>query len=148
MKAKDYLLQVSKIDKLIANKLIEKEQWLIIAQGTSGTAEGERVQSSGNQQKMADSVCKMIEIDEEINKYIDKLIDIKQDVIHTIEQLQPIEYDILHIVYIQFKDFNDVATKYNKSIKWVNRIHGRALANVQKVIDKMSLDVRVCPCLS
>lgn len=145
MKAKEYLLQVSKIDKLIANKLIEKEQWRTIAQGTSGATEGERVQSSGSQQKMADAVHKMLEIESEINNYIDRLVETKQEVIHMIEQLQPIEYDVLHIVYIQFKDFNDVAVKYNKSIKWVNRIHGRALANVQKIIDKMSLDVRVCP---
>ena len=145
MKAKEYLLQVSKIDKLIANKLIEKEQWRTIAQGTSGMAEGERVQSSGSQQKMADAVCKMVEIEEEINRYIDRLVDIKQGVIKVIEQLQPIEYDILHIVYIQFKDFNDVAAKYNKSIKSVKRIHGRALANVQKILDKMSTDVQVCP---
>ena len=145
MKAKEYLLQVSKIDKLIANKLIEKEQWQIIAQGTSVISEGERVQSSGSQQKMADAVYKMFEIEEEINRYIAKLVNIKQGVIQVIEHLPPIEYDILHIVYIQFKDFNDVAAKYNKSTKWVNRVHGRALANVQKIIDKMSTDVHTCP---
>ena len=55
--AKKYLSNVSKLDKMIANKMIEKEQWEAVAEGSTAHSEGERVQSSGNPQKMADAVC-------------------------------------------------------------------------------------------
>ena len=42
MKAIEFLRQVDKLDRLIANKLIEKERWKALAMGTSVSAEGER----------------------------------------------------------------------------------------------------------
>lgn len=144
MKAKEYLLQVSKIDKLITNKLIEKEQWRSIATGTTASSDGERVQSSGSQQKMADAVHKMLEIEEEINRYIDKLIDTKLDVVHTIEQLPHTEYDICHKMYIgifeegsntTYLNCYEVADLYNKSYSWSKKVHGRALKKIQAIID-------------
>lgn len=134
MKAKAYLQQVTKLDKLIENKLIEKEQWKSIAMGTSVSNDGERVQSSGNQQKMEDAVCRYIVIEEEIDRIIDELIATKQDVIRTIEQLPTVEYDLLHKVYIQGKTFEDIAC--DKSYSWVTTTHGRALKMVQNILDE------------
>jgi len=115
MSAKEYLQQVSKLNKMISNKLIEVEQWKAIATGTTAASEGERVKSSTSQQKMENAVCRYVAIQEEIDECIDKLVDAKQDVIHTIEQLEATEYDLLHIVYIQGKTLDDVADKYKKS---------------------------------
>lgn len=136
MKSKDYLLQISKLDKLIQNKIIEKEQWKTIATSTTASSDGERVQSSGSQQKMADAVIRYVEIEKQIDSYIDSLIDTKQDVIKTIEMLPAIEYDILHKVYIQFKSLDDVGTIYNKSYSWATTVHGRALKHVQDILDE------------
>lgn len=136
MRSQDYLRQIAKIDKLIENKLIEKEQWKAIATGTTASSEGERVQASGSQQKMADAVCKYIEIEEEINQCIDRFVSVKQDVIRTIEQLPPVEYDILHKVYIQYKQLYEVADIYRKSYTWAKSTHGRALKSVQKILDE------------
>lgn len=137
MKAKEYLQQVKKIDKLIENKLIEKEQWFAIATGTTASSDdGDRVQSSGSQQKMADAVCKMVEIQEEINNLIDMYIDTKQGVIKTIEQLPADEYDVLHKIYIQDMNMNDVADVKNKSREWVRQTHGRGISTVQRFLGK------------
>lgn len=135
LKTKEYLQQISKLDKLIENKLIELQQWKSIATGTTASSDGERVQASSNQQKMADAVCRYIAIQEEIDSYIDELVDKKQDVIHTIEQLPTVQYDVLHKVYIQDKSLYEVADMYNKSYPWATSIHGRALKNVQKLLD-------------
>jgi DNA-directed RNA polymerase specialized sigma subunit len=136
MKAKDYLLQVVKLDRLIENKLIEIQQWKAIATGTTAHSEGDRVQSSGSQQKMADAVCRYVSIEEEIDRYIDKLVDIKQEVIKTIEQLPATEYDVLHQIYIQGKTLDDVADRYSNSYSWATTVHGRALKKVQNILDK------------
>ena len=119
MKAKEFLKQVLKLDRLIENKLIEREQWKSIAMGTtSGGAEVmvngvahkmDRVQSSGNPQKMADAVARYVDLKKEIDAVVDELIATKKDVIAVIEQLNPIEYDLLHKMYIQHIPLDEVA---------------------------------------
>ena len=135
MDAKKYLQQVSKLNKLIENKMIEKEQWKAIAISTGTFSDGERVQSSGSQQKMADAVCKCVDIERELDDCIDRYIDTKNEVIHTIEQLPAVEYDVLHKLYIQDMDYYDVAAAYGKSYSWATTVHGRALQNVQRILD-------------
>lgn len=135
MRAKEYLQQIYKIDKMISNKIQEKEKWFEIATNTTAKSDGERVQSSGSQQKMADAVCKMVEINEEIDRYIDTLIDTKMDIIHTIEQLDSIEYDVLHKMYIQGKNLDDISHDYNKTYSWTTTVHGNALKDLQKILD-------------
>lgn len=136
MKAKDFLKQIKKLDCMIENKLIEKDQWKSIATGTSAHMTGERVQSSGSQQKMADAIDRYIDIEAEIDQCIDRLIGKKKDVISVIEQLNPTEYDLLHKVYVQYITLDDVSETYGKSYSWATTIHGRALNNVQKILDE------------
>ena len=145
IKAIDFLKQLKKLDKLIENKLSEKEQWKAIATGTTAQMGGERVQSSGSLQKMADAVEKYLEIEKEIDKRIDELVDAKLDVIGVIEQLNTTEYDVLHKIYVGVVDpktkqtiyltFEEVADIYGKSRSWATTIHGRALKSVQKILD-------------
>ena len=137
-KEKKFLKQLKKLDKLIENKLAEKAQWKSIATGTTIQL-NEKVQSSGNQQKMADAVGEYIDMEREINAYIDILIAKKKDVISVIEQLNATEYDILHKVYVQYLTLYDVADIYEKSYSWVTSVHGRALANVRKILDERNV---------
>lgn len=130
--------RVKKIDRLIENKLIEKEQWRSIAEGTSGMGTGERVQSSGSQQKMADAVLKMIEIETEIDAYVDSLIYTKKETIDTIEQLESTEYDLLHKIYIQGKELDEAAESCGKTYSWATTTHGRALKNLQTILNERS----------
>ena len=133
-KEKRFLHQIKKLDKLIENKLAEKEQWKLIASGTTIQLK-ERVQSSSNQQKMADAVVRYIDIESEINACIDSLVSKKRDVISVIEQLDVTEYDILHKVYVQYLSLYDVAEIYDKSYSWVTSVHGNALKNVREILD-------------
>lgn len=135
MDAKKFLQQLKKLDYMITNKIIEKEQWMTIATGTTAQMGGERVQSSGSQQKMADAVGKYIDMEKEIDRIIDELVDTRQDVINVIETLNATEYDLLHKIYVQYMTLDDVADLYEKSYSWVTTVHGRALKNVQKILD-------------
>ena len=139
MKAKEFLKQLKKLDCMIENKIIEKEQWKSIAEGTGMNSEGERVQSSGSQQKMADAVNRYVDIEKEIDRFIDRLIDTKKDVISVIEQLNATEYDFLHKVYVQYLTLDDVADMYDKSHSWAITTHGRALQKVQRILDEREL---------
>lgn len=137
MDAKSYLQQVEMLDVKIANKLIEKQQWKDIALGVTVSVGGERVQSSGSQQKMANAIIKCVDIDAEIDSLIDELVNTKKDVVATIEKLRsPTEYRILHMRYIQHISLTDIADIMNKEYTWVTTTHGRAMKNVQNILDK------------
>lgn len=137
MDAKNFLRQVEKIDLCIQNKLIERQQWRDIALGITVSIGSERVQSSGGQQKMADAVIKCVDMEEEINALVDALIDTKKEVIATIEKLNsPTEYDILHKRYIQFMPLQEIADRYGREYTTITTTHGRALKNVQNILDR------------
>jgi hypothetical protein len=123
------------LDTKIKNKLIEQQQWRDIAMGITANIGGERVQSTGSQQKMADAINKCIDMETEINGLVDELIATKRDVIATIEKLDsPIEYDVLHKRYIQRYSLQEIADHYGKEYGWATTTHGRALKSVQKLI--------------
>lgn len=136
MRAKEYLSQVEKINMMIKNKMIEAEQWHDIALSTTAHSNGDRVQSSGSQQKMADAVCKYIQIENDINDEIDRYVDTKNEIIKTIELLPSAEYDFLHKIYIQGKTIDEVVKAYDKTYSWGTTIHGRALKHVQDFLDE------------
>ena len=134
MDTKEYLRQVEKLDAVIKNKLIEKQQWRDIALGITANMDGERVQSSGTKSKMADALDKCIDMDAEIDRLIDKLVDTKRDVIATIEKLDIVmEYNIMHMRYIQYMSFQEIADHYGRDYTWATTAHGRALKSVEKL---------------
>lgn len=135
--AQIYLERVEMIDAIIRNKLVEQQQWRDIALGITANMEGERVQSSGSQSKMADAINKCVDMEAEIDGLVDKLIDTKREVISTIEQLEsPFEYNLLHARYIQYIALVDIAEKWNKEYTAITTAHGRALAHVQEILDR------------
>lgn len=136
IEAKSYLLQVERLDSRIDNKLIERQQWRDIALGITANIGGERVQSSGSQQKMSEAIEKCLDMEKEINSLIDELIETKKKVIDTIEKIySPTEYKILHMRYIQHISLKEIAIKLNREYSWVTTTHGRALKSVQKILD-------------
>lgn len=136
MKAKDYLDQVEKLDTIIKNKLIERAQWRDVALGVTARSDGERVQASGSKNKLGDAVAKAVDIEAEIDALVDKLIDAKKEITATIELLNATEYDVLHMRYIQHLSYTDIADAKCRDYNWVTTVHGRALKNVQAILDE------------
>ncbi len=134
MDTKEFLKQPEKLDALIRNKLIEKQQMRDIALGITANMDGERVQSSGTKSKMADALDKVIDMEAEIDRLIDKYIDIKREVIATIEKLDIVmEYNIMHMRYIQYMSFQEIADHFGRDYTWATTAHGRALKSVEKI---------------
>lgn len=135
-RAQEYLEQVDKLNAMIENKMVEMKQWRDVAIGITSHSEGERVQSSGSQQKMAEAINRAIDLQSEINSMIDRLIDLKQEIIRTIERLNATEYDVLHKRYIQGMTFDEVGDAKGKSKSWATTVHGRALQNLNKILEE------------
>lgn len=137
VEAKEFLNQVKKLDLQITNKLIEQRQWRDIALGITANMDGERVQSTGSKNKMANAIEKCVDMEAEIDSLVDKLIDTKKEVIQTIEQLEnPTEYNLLHMRYIQYIPLKDIADLWGVDYTNVTTAHGRALNKVQEIRNK------------
>ena len=135
--AQIFLERVEKIDTLIENKLTEQRQWRELAECITANMDGERVQSSSTiTSKMANAVLNCVAMEDEIAEAVDRLIAEKKDVTQTIEKLySPTEYKILHMRYIQHISLTDIADRMDQEYTWVTTTHGRALKNVQKILD-------------
>lgn len=136
MNAKEFLLQIKKLDRMIENKQIEVQQLKELAENTSPSMSGERVQATGNPHKIADAIGKYIDLEREILHRVDDLVNARCEVIAVIEQLNAVEYDILHKIYVQNLTFYDVADYYDKTYSWATTVHGRALKQVQNILDE------------
>lgn len=134
-KEKLFLLQIQKIDKIIANKRIEIQQLKELVSSATGDLTGEKVQSTPNPHRIAEAIAKYVDLEKEINEDIDRLIDARRDIISVIEQLNAVEYDVLHKLYVQNITFQDIATIYDMSYSWATTVHGRALKHVRKILD-------------
>jgi hypothetical protein len=141
LQAIKYLRQIEKYNRLIENKAVEREQLRSIAYGITAKSDGERVQSSGNQQKMATAIERMVDLERQIESFEAA----KAEIIGTIEQLEAIEYDILHKVYVQGYELKEIDIK-GYSYSWVKKKHREAISHVQRILDdRVSLSVPECP---
>lgn len=141
MNVEEFLLQIKKIDTVIDNKLIEITQWKDRATSTTTILTPDKVQSSGSQQKMADSVERWVDLEREINADIDELIKVKKQVIAILEKLTDAEqYDVLHKLYVRHKEFPSVAAvadAVDRSVTWVQVRKKEGLKNIEKILARI-----------
>jgi hypothetical protein len=136
-KAQIFLEQVEMLDTIIENKLIEQRQWHDLALNITANMDGERVQSSGTKSKMAEAIDRCIDIEREVVDAVNALVEKKQEILRILEKVNsPTGYRILHMRYIQLIDLSDIAKKLNKEYSWVTTTHGRALKNVQNILQE------------
>lgn len=130
------MLQPQKLNAIIQSRLIELQQLKELARSVTANISQERVKASGDHQKMASLVDRAVDMESEITSLSNQLLDIKKEVSSVIERLSPTEYDVLHKRYIQGMTFYEIANQKGKEYSWVTTVHGRALKNVQKLIDQ------------
>ena len=134
MKTVKYLEQIKLYDIKIEHKLLEREQLLTLAAKVNCSTEGERVQSSGDPDKVANAVVKIVEIDKEIDKMIDEFVELKREIIEMIYLMSDTKLmQVLYMKYIQYMSFEGIATKMKYSQDWIGRLHKRAIAEIESV---------------
>lgn len=135
--AQIFLEQVEKLDVQTECKLIEKQQWHDLAMSITGQMGGERVQSSGSQQKMADALNVCVDMEEEVYASVLKLAERKKEVTDVLDQVDnPTEYKLLHMKYIQHKQLKEIANSFNSDYTWATTCHGRALKSIEAILER------------
>ena len=131
MTAKEYLSQVYRLDKRIDSKIEQlKSLNLLATKCTSTLSDMPKSQSISNS-RLEDTVVKIVDLQEEINRDIDSLVDLKRDIVRTIKSVQNPEYQIiLELRYLCFKTWEEIAVQMNCSIDNVFKIRKNALKSV------------------
>lgn len=141
----EYLLKIDGYNVMIKNRNLQRQQLLDIACSTTARTESvliedelhnmEKVKGSGSNQKMADAIDEYVDLENDVYGILD-LVKKRDAIIKNIEKLNITEYDVLHKMYVQGKDYYEIADEYKKSHSWATATHGRALKNLQKILEK------------
>jgi len=77
---------------------------------------------------MEDTICKMVDMENEINADIDMLVDLKTEIMKCIKQIGNPEYQtLLELRYLCFKRWEDVAAELGYDLRYVYKLHDQAL---------------------
>ena len=137
MNAKEYLQQIKKMDTKINTDIEELANLEALVTKTTSVMSEDKVQTSGSQEKMADCVAKIVDMQNEISAEIDRLIDYKKEARQLIcEACDADCTKLLHKRYFNFETWEQIAVEMNYTYQWVSgKLHKRALSQVQKVLD-------------
>lgn len=133
MTTKEYLGQISRLNRMINNKLTEIAQLKDMAASISAPKSGERVQTTPNFDKIGTRYAKIDEMERKIDGMVDELVDKKEKIIQQIDSMEDENtYNILFARYIEKKTFEVIATEMKYSWRQVVRLHGTALKQFEK----------------
>lgn len=140
MRAIDYLEQIEKMDAKIETKMEELERLQTLAEKTTASLGGERVQASANQQKLEDCVIKIMKVQSELNASIDRFVDYKKEAMELIDHACDADcIRLLYKRYFSYMKWEEIAVDMNYTYQWISGgLHQRALAQVQKALDERS----------
>lgn len=134
MTAKEYLQQVKRKDAAINNLQRDKEGLISMMYSLGGAGEGERVQSSRNNDKFGTLYGRIDEKEREITEKIDALVDFKLKVSEEINALPDERYiAVLYKRYIDFSSWEQIAVDMQYNIRHVQRLHGQGLIAFDKM---------------
>lgn len=137
MKAKEYLQQLQRLDTVINQKIKEVQDLRVQMQSGGGIDYSkERVQSSpSGDAPFVKPICKIIDLEAEINAEIDKFVDEKHKIINQIQGLKNSNYiSLLFKRYVEFKSLERICVEMNFSYDYIKHLHGYALKEFEDKI--------------
>ena len=134
MTTKAYLSQIERLDKMIQNKLSEIYQLKAMACSVGVSNEGERVQRTGEKDKMGTAVARIVDLENETDRLVDKFVTKRKKIIEQIDSIEDVDYyHVLSMRYVSRNTFETIAESTNWSIRKVFSLHGKALLEFERL---------------
>lgn len=135
MTAKEYLGQARFLDMRINSKIQQVASLNELATRCTTTISDMPKNPNRGDSRMADSVIKIIDLQEEINSDINKLVELKREIMGVIKAVPNIEYQtLLEKRYLCFITWEQIAVDMNYSMQYTFRIHERALKEIDQLL--------------
>jgi len=126
--AKDYLSQAYRIDQRINSKIEQVSSLHDLATKATSTLSDIPPSGARNFHRMEDIICKIIDLESDINTDIDDLVDLKREIVELIKSVSNPEYQtILELRYLCFKTWEQIAVNMCYSIHHLYKMHNAAL---------------------
>ena len=134
MTAKEYLSRYHLINIRINQKIDQQRQLRELATNISPSSGGGH--SSGVSDKVGMAVAKIATLEQEISAEIDELIRVKAEIGRTISAVADERLRLILIArYINCMRWEQIAVTQNIDLRWLYRLHGQALREIEKIID-------------
>ena len=138
---KAYLQKIRLYDTHINNEVAEMSRLKDMVTNITPTLKDDVVSGSGSKDKLGDTVAKIVDLQDEINRAIDEFVDRKNEVCAIIDSLQnPDHVALLHKRYVEYLTWEQIACDMHISYRHATRMHGRALQAIERVM--IEKDVR------
>lgn len=135
MTAKEYLAQASQLDERIKLKMARLNSLGDLATKATATLSGMPHNPSGSKSRMADTVEKIIDLQREVETETDELVNLQKELAETIKAVPDLQLRmVLERRYLCFQSFEEIAVEMKFNIRWVYRLHGRALQMVDRIL--------------
>ncbi len=116
----------------INSKLEQVESLNALATKATSTLSDMPKSPNRGSSKLEDTIVKIIDLQEEINRDIDKLVDLKKEIVRTIKKIEDKELQVvLEKRYLCFESWEKIAVEMNYSIQHIFRLHSKALKNIE-----------------
>jgi DNA-directed RNA polymerase specialized sigma subunit len=133
--AKEYLSQAYRIDQRINAKLEQLEHLRALSRKSTVSYGAEPVSRTRNVTAMEDSIVRLIDLENEINRDIDHLVDFKREIYGVLQKIQDPELQLLlELRYLCFKNWSEISVALELEGRYVFKVHSRALAEVAKIL--------------
>jgi DNA-directed RNA polymerase specialized sigma subunit len=134
MTVKEYLEQVYCINQRINSKLEQVASFHELAKKATMLLSGMPKGKNQGTSPMENIICKMIDLENEINDDIDNLVDLKREIIDCIKMVAKPEYKtILELRYLSFKGWAEIATIMGYETRYLLKLHRLALSKFEAV---------------
>ena len=134
MTTKSYLGQIERLDRMIQNNLSEIYQLKTMASSVTVSNDGERVQNSGDKDRMGSTVAKIVDLERETDELVDSFVRKRNRIIEQIDSIENLDfYHVLSMRYVARDTFETISVKTNWSIRKIFSLHGKALLEFEKM---------------
>jgi hypothetical protein len=135
LSAKDYLSQTYRIDQRINSKIEQVQSLRELAEKASVTlSDVPPSKGSRNVHRMEDVIAKMMDMESEINADMKRLLNLKHEIVTVISCVESPELQtLLELRYLCFKTWEQIAVALHFDLRWVHRLHNRALNEVELI---------------
>ena len=135
MTATEYLGQAYRLDQRINSKLQQVESLRSLTRKVTASYDGETVFHTRNVTSLEDTIFRLMEAEEELNRQIDELVVLKMDISRMINRVRNESLRlILEKRYLCFLHWDQIAAEMHYSRRWVLKRHARAVEVVDKLM--------------
>ncbi len=128
MNTKTYLSQTRYLDMRIRSKLQQVDSLNELATNCTSVLTGMPRNPSGSTSRMSDAICKIIDLQNEINRDIDTLVDLKKEIMGVVKAVaNPEHQTLLEKRYLCFLSWEKIAVDMGYDLRYVHKLHIRAL---------------------